>query len=72
MPVEIRELVIQAQVRENTDLKATSEAQPETTKAAPAKDDCAEDGNVNTEKEDRLIEQVIARMQEWLIEKSMR
>jgi Family of unknown function (DUF5908) len=72
MPVEIRELVIQAQVRENADLNASTSVpiQREEREFNSGEEDRVQD--VTAEMEERIVEQVMARMQEWLIEKSMR
>jgi hypothetical protein len=72
MPVEIRELVIQARVRENADLNASTSVPIQREEREFNRDEEDRVQDFSAEMEERIVEQVMARMQEWLIEKSMR
>lgn len=68
MPVEIRELVIQAKVLEN------AEANPKEESKAKSNSNCSdlEQAVGGGDQVDELVEKCIKRLQEWLNEKSMR
>ena len=68
MPVEIRELVIQAKVQEN------AEAIPKEEGKAKDSSNCSdlEQAVGGGDQVDELVEKCIKRLQEWLNEKSLR
>jgi len=74
MPVEIRELVIQAKVLENADAPVSQFTPPPSKTPAMDADEEESAERVLQDPEwiDQIVQKCMARMQEWLNEKSMR
>jgi NACalpha-BTF3-like transcription factor len=79
MPVEIRELVIQAKLTEDTPSEQTFQREEiggSSSSSQSGDDESSEEKNdagmIDEEKIELIVEKCVARMQEWLSEKNLR